>query len=106
MFPDAPKITEADLQRCRETGDYCPVLFEWYKFVGGLAVTFSFIQIDSPALRRVDRQEYSILTRLIHRCARLMLSNMALSHEGKFGETTAIVDRCIYESSDVSPDFE
>jgi hypothetical protein len=28
-----------------------------------------------------------------------MLSNVALSHEGKFGETTAIVDRCIFESA-------
>lgn len=28
-----------------------------------------------------------------------MLSNIALSHEGRFGETTAIVDRCIFESA-------
>ena len=28
-----------------------------------------------------------------------MLSNVALSHEGRFGETTAIIDRCIFESS-------
>jgi hypothetical protein len=28
-----------------------------------------------------------------------MLSNVALSHEGKFGETTSIVDRCIFESA-------
>jgi hypothetical protein len=28
-----------------------------------------------------------------------MLSNVALSHEGRFGETTAIVDRCIFESA-------
>jgi hypothetical protein len=27
-----------------------------------------------------------------------MLSNVALSHEGLFGETTAIIDRCIFES--------
>jgi hypothetical protein len=28
-----------------------------------------------------------------------MLANIALSHEGKFGETTAIVDRCIFETA-------
>jgi hypothetical protein len=28
-----------------------------------------------------------------------MLSNVALSHEGRFGETTVIVDRCIFESA-------
>jgi hypothetical protein len=28
-----------------------------------------------------------------------MFSNVALSHEGKFGETTSIIDRCIFESA-------
>jgi hypothetical protein len=28
-----------------------------------------------------------------------MLANVALSHEGLFGETTAIIDRCIFESA-------
>ena len=28
-----------------------------------------------------------------------MLSNLALSHEGRFGETTSIIDRCIFESA-------
>jgi hypothetical protein len=40
------------------------------------------------------------LVGLTNRCARLMvLSNVALSREGKFGETTAIIDRCIFESA-------
>src|SRR5437016_11665204 len=28
-----------------------------------------------------------------------MLANVALSHQGVFGETTAIIDRCIFESA-------
>ena len=28
-----------------------------------------------------------------------MLANVALSHEGRFGETTAILDRCIFETA-------
>ena len=44
-------------------------------------------------------QRYYVLIGLLNRCARLMLSNVALSHERKFGETTAIVDRCIFESA-------
>jgi hypothetical protein len=98
MLPNPPHITEHDLQKCRDAGDYCPILFEWYKFVGGLAVTLSCLQRESPALRSVSEQEYAVLVGLIHRCSRLMLSNVALSHEGKFGETTAIIDRCIFES--------
>jgi uncharacterized protein DUF5677 len=98
MLPSVPNISEEQLQRCRETGDYCPVLFEWYKFVGGLCVTFSCLERESPALRIIPENEYAILIGLLNRCARLMLANVALSHNGKFGETTAIIDRCIFES--------
>ncbi len=41
---------------------------------------------------------YFILVGLLNRCSRLMLANVALSHEGLFGETTALIDRCIFES--------
>jgi DNA invertase Pin-like site-specific DNA recombinase len=85
--------------RCRDTGDYKPVLFEWYKFVGSLCFCVVHLRPDSPAYQDIPRQNYYVLVGLLNRCARLMLSNVALSHEGKFGETTAIVDRCIFESS-------
>ena len=84
--------------RCRETGDYSPVLLEWYKFVAALCCTFSFLERESPALNKMERREYSILVGLLSRCYRLMLANVALSHEGKFGETTSIIDRCIFET--------
>ena len=99
MIPEPPDITDNDLQKCRETGDYCPVLFEWYKYVGGLCITFANLQRESPALRNVPEIEYSIVIGLITRCARLMLSNVHLSCDGKFGETTAIIDRCIFDVS-------
>jgi len=31
--PSPPEITEDQLIKCRETGNYCPVLFEWYKYL-------------------------------------------------------------------------
>ncbi len=99
MIPDAPKFSDAEMQRCRDTGDYKPVLFQWYKFVGSLCFVAAFIRPDSPAYRAISPQHYYVLAGLLNRCARLMLSNVALSHEGKFGETTAIVDRCIFESA-------
>lgn len=98
MLPEPPNITESDLQKCRDTGDYCPVLFEWYKFVSGLCLTFANLQRESPALRDVPEIEYTILVGLINRIARLTFSNIHLSFEGKFGETTVILDRCIFES--------
>ena len=47
MLPDVPQLTEKDMQCCRKTGDFSSVLFEWYKFVGGLCVTFANLLQDS-----------------------------------------------------------
>jgi hypothetical protein len=97
-LPDTPLFTDEEMRHCKETGDYRPILFEWYKFVGSLNVVIAHIQRESPAFRAIPDQHFHVLVGLLNRCARLMLSNVALSHEGKFGETTAIVDRCIFES--------
>jgi Family of unknown function (DUF5677) len=99
MVPSAPTFSDEQMERCRKTGDYIPVLFEWYKFVGSWAIFVTTIQRHSPAFRPMPQRHYHVLIGLLNRCARLMLSNVALSHEGKFGETTAIVDRCIFESA-------
>jgi Family of unknown function (DUF5677) len=97
-LPKPPKITEEDLHKCRESGDYCPVFFEWYKFVGALCNFLACIRQDSPTVRNIEPLHYAVLIGLLNRCSRLMLSNVALSHEGLFGETTALIDRCIFES--------
>ena len=99
MLPDVPQLTEKDMQCCRKTGDFSPVLFEWYKFVGGLCVTFANLLQDSEPVRKdIENQDYAILIGLVNRCARLILANVALSHKGNFGESTSILDRCIFES--------
>ncbi|MGE5384450.1 MAG: DUF5677 domain-containing protein [Betaproteobacteria bacterium] len=98
LVPDPPKFTEDDWWKCRDSGDYCPILFEWYKFVGALCNFFASIRPDSPAVRSIPPVHYAVLIGLLNRCSRLMLSNVALSHEGLFGETTALLDRCIFES--------
>lgn len=97
-LPQPPKIDEATWQKCRETGDFCPVLFEWYKFVGALCNFFATIRGDSDDIKEVPALHYAVLVALLNRCSRLMLANIALSHKGLFGETTAILDRCIFES--------
>jgi len=97
-WPSAPSFSDEEMRKCKETGDYRPILFEWYKFVGHLNVVVAHVQRDSPAFKAVPDQHYHVLVGLLNRSARLMLSNIALSHEGRFGETTAIVDRCIFES--------
>jgi len=98
-IPLPPEITEAELEKCRKTGEFCPVLFEWYKYVGLLSNFYASIQRESPAIKDIPKIHYSVLIGLLNRCSRLMLSNVALSHKGLFGETTSIIDRSIFESS-------
>ena len=99
VIPQPPKITEEELKRCQSNGDFCPILFEWYKFVGLLAICFAQFDRRSSGVREIEPIEYHVLTGLLTRCTRLMLANVALSHQGVFGETTAIIDRCIFESA-------
>jgi len=97
-FPSPPLITEAQLQQCRASGDFCPILFEWYKHVAVIANFLACVRQDSPTVREIAHPHYAALIGLLNRCARLMHSNVVLSHEGLFGETTAILDRCIFET--------
>ncbi len=99
-LPATPSITEDDLHDCRKSGDYRPVLFKWYKYVGQLSNFFASIHPHSPALRSIRPVHYAVLIGLLNRCSRLMLANSSLIHgDGLFGETTALIDRCIFESS-------
>lgn len=97
-IPDPPRFTDEEWSRCRNAGDFAPILFEWYKFVSALCNFFSRIQPNSPAVRKMNYTHYAALVGLVNRCSRLMFSNVALSHEGLFGETTALIDRCIFDS--------
>lgn len=99
QFPLPPEIAAENLERCRATGDYTGVLFEWYKYVGLVCNAIACVQRSSPAIREIEPIHYHVLVGLLNRCSRLMLANVALSHEGTFGETTGIIDRCIAESA-------
>ena len=99
QIPDPPMFSDDQVKRCRESGDFMLMLFEWYKFVGHLCIFFALIKSESPAVRDFPPIQYSVHTGLLNRCSRLMLANLALSHNGRFGETTALLDRCIFESS-------
>lgn len=98
-FSDFPVFDSYLIEQCNESRDYRPLLFEWYKYVGINCNSVASISGDSPALRAVPKVHYAVLVGLLNRCSRLMLSNIALSSNGKFGETTRIIDRCISESA-------
>ena len=99
QFPLPPEVAPENLERCRATGDYTGILFEWYKYVGLVCNLIACVERFSPAIRDIEPIHYHVMVGLLNRCSRLMLANVALSHEGTFGETTSIIDRCITESA-------
>lgn len=98
QLPYPPQFSDEEMQKCHETGDFMPILFEWYKYVGHICILFAQLHRESPAVKKILPIHYAILTGLLNRSARLMLSNISLSHNGCFGETTALLDRCIFET--------
>ena len=99
ILPDPPEFDDHTWLKARSINYYEPIFFEWFKFVGNLTwFTFS-ISDKSAGFRTMEPVELKILQGRLNRCARLMLGHVALSHVQKFGETTAILDRCIFESS-------
>ncbi|TGL63767.1 hypothetical protein EHQ58_00980 [Leptospira ognonensis] len=94
-----PIITEELISDCRKDSDFRPILFEHYKYTGILANILASFSLDSPAVRKIPKIHYAVLTGLLNRCSRLILSNIHLSQGGLFGETTLIIDRCIFESA-------
>jgi len=52
-FPEPPAIAAEVLSRCRETGDYRQILFEWYKFVAEVSSRIACLR--GPALLGIPR---------------------------------------------------
>lgn len=99
ILPKPPTFSDELVKQCTESKDFRPILFEWYKYVGIFCSVVACISQDSPAIRKVPPIHYAILTGLLNRCSRLMLSNVRLSSTRKYGETTSLLDRSISETA-------
>jgi hypothetical protein len=98
-LPQSPEFNESDWKECAGSGDYRRIAFGWYKHVGQLAHLFSSIHPDSSGIAAVPPLRWAVLTGLLRRCARLMLSNLFLGSKRPLREATSIIDRCIFESA-------
>ncbi len=99
LLPKVPTFSEELVGQCKQSKDFRPILFEWYKFVGTYCNVVVCISPESPALREISPTHYAVLVGLLNRCSRLMLSNVRLSSTRRYGETTRLLDRCITESA-------
>jgi hypothetical protein len=98
-LPEVPRFSPQQIQECQRIGDFRLMLFEWYSFTCQLCSVFASLRLESPAFRELPEIQFAVCTGLLNRCSKLMLANMALSHEGMKGESTAIIDRAILESA-------
>jgi len=98
-LPQKPTFPAELWDKCRKDKDFMPILFEWYKHVGVMCNILASVSRSSPAIRKMPALHYAILTGLLNRCSRIMLSNVRLSVMNKYGETTRLLDRSIIESA-------
>lgn len=96
---ELPEFSQELLSRCNEFGDYLPIAFEWYKYAGLLTAQFMQAARESPAFREISPLHFGTLVGSLNRCSRLMLANLRLGNDGKHGESTRILDRCIVETA-------
>ena len=96
---EKPIFTDEVWEECRNSKDFMPILFEWYKYIAGMCNKLAGISKDSPAIKEMSTLNYAVLTGLLNRCSRLMTSNLRLSVTHKYGETIALLDRSIHESA-------
>lgn len=99
-LPDFPAFSNEYISECISSNDISPILFEWYKFSGISAYQVAEIPRDEETWETIpDKIEYAIMVGKLTRCAKLTQANLALSFEGKNGEATSIIDRCIFETA-------
>jgi hypothetical protein len=98
QLPFPPTFTDEQFSKARSEQYFYPIVFELYKHVAIMGITCAQIRHDSPDFRQFPARHYAILIGLLNRICRLMLSSMALTHEGRYGETMRLLNRCIVES--------
>lgn len=97
-LPLPPSKISQLFEESKKTNEYDKLFYEWYRSVGMLVQFICSLDPTSPTFKEYEKFESAVFIGLLNRCLRLMLSNMKLSENGKFGETTIIIDRCILES--------
>jgi hypothetical protein len=98
-LPDAPDPSSEELSSYQRPSDWTELFFEWHKTVGILAISFSFLDRQSSALKRMKERNFIVLTSLINRSGRLMMANLRLASENRHAEAMSVVDRALHETA-------
>lgn len=60
-FSVRPQFSAAEIEDCRKSGDYRPIFFESYKYVGLVSNLIASIHRASPAARPVAPSHFGVL---------------------------------------------
>ena len=99
LVPDAPDPSDAEWEAYAASGDFVPIFFEWLRWAGQLSLTLATIHPRSNDYAKITAREFHLLAALMARCSRLILSLVALTHKGNFGESASIIFRSLNESA-------
>lgn len=94
-----PYISDDLITKCKEANDYRHILFEYYKFVGQLAVICSCINYESPAWGGRKRKLWEVCASSFSRIKGLMCANLEFFQDDRYIEASQIIDRCIFETA-------
>jgi hypothetical protein len=98
-LPDAPNPSNEELASYKVRSDWTELFFEWHRTTGILAIVFSFLLQESPALRKTRKRNFIVLTSLLNRCGRLMMANLCMASENRHAEALSIIDRALHETA-------
>jgi len=99
VFFGIPEFDDETLAQCRESGDWMPVAFEWYKHTAILI--FRIAQLggdnDQGLVERPHRHS-AVMKGLLARSSKLMLASLNLVAESRFGDILIAIQRMAIES--------
>ena len=99
LLPDPPKIEKVDLDACRSTGDFRPILFEYYRNIAILVAICGNIKKSSPDWLGRSREYYVVQVGLLNRMQRILAGHLEFFQDGRYGDLTLILDRCLLETA-------
>jgi hypothetical protein len=99
VFFGAPTFDSKTLDYCRESGDWMPVAFEWYKHTAILL--FRIAQLggdDDQGLIERPHRHNAVMKGLLARSSKFMLAGLNLVAKTRFGDVLIAIQRMAIES--------
>lgn len=96
---NSPQFDDETLSYCRETGDWMPVAFEWYRHAARLLYRFAQLGLpDDRGLVDLPHRHHMIMKGLLFRAAKYMTKGLKLIEKADNGDILVAIQRMSVES--------